>query len=116
MAGLWQMIFGQGKPVALSISALQADMHSHLLPGLDDGAETLEQSVELVAEMMKLGYKKLIMTPHIMGDFYKNTPEGISEKLTLLQDAVTKQGWEIELGFAAEYYLDEWFVKRLENQ
>src|SRR5688572_24415891 len=115
MAGFWQWLFGKTDQKSALLNVLQADMHSHLLPGLDDGSETLEQSLELVAEMIDLGYKKLIMTPHIMGDFYKNTPEGIREKLELLREAVKSKNWDIELDCAAEYYMDEWFVQRLEN-
>ncbi|MDX5348206.1 MAG: capsular biosynthesis protein [Hymenobacteraceae bacterium] len=99
-----------------SLQAFEVDMHSHILPGLDDGAETLEKSLMLVEEMMQLGYRKLIMTPHIMGDFYRNTPETIKEKLDELKAAVLKNGWPIELDFAAEYYLDEVLAERLHNQ
>src|SRR5688572_30468129 len=117
MASFFQKIFGSSSEpsVAALLSDLKADMHSHLLPGLDDGAENLEQSLELVEKMVGFGYEKLIMTPHIMGDFYKNTPEGIHEKLGLLQKAVSEKGWNIQLACAAEYYLDEWFVERLKN-
>lgn len=105
-----------GEPLApLSMAALKADMHSHILPGLDDGADTLEDSLLLLRGMIGLGYKKLIMTPHIMGDFYKNTPYGIWEKLVELRSAATEAGLEIELECAAEYYMDEWFVKKLEE-
>lgn len=104
------------EPLApLSLEALRADMHSHILPGLDDGADCLEDSLVLLRCMISLGYKKLIMTPHIMGDFYKNTPAGILEKLVELRSAATEAGLEIELECAAEYYMDEWFVKKLEE-
>ncbi|MFN6943723.1 MAG: tyrosine-protein phosphatase [Cytophagaceae bacterium] len=90
-------------------------MHSHLLPGLDDGAETLEDSMELIREFVNLGFKKLITTPHIMGDFYKNTPEGIHEKLNLVREQIKKENLDISLDAAAEYYLDEWFIKKLDK-
>jgi tyrosine-protein phosphatase YwqE len=118
MRSIFQKIFGSSnsaKVAGANLATLKADMHSHILPGLDDGAETLEKSLGLVEKMVGLGYQKLIMTPHIMGDFYKNTPEGIREKLTLLRTAVEEKGWGIELDFAAEYYLDEWFIRKLEN-
>ncbi|WP_245327393.1 tyrosine-protein phosphatase [Hymenobacter fodinae] len=90
-------------------------MHSHLLPGLDDGAETLEQSVELVRAMQQLGYRKLVMTPHIMGDFYRNTPESVRGALGALRNAVKAAGITgIGLECAAEYYLDEWFGQKLD--
>ena len=103
--------------VQVSLAALGTDMHSHLLPGLDDGAETIEQSVELLRQLQALGYRKLIMTPHIMGDFYRNTPEGIRGALAALRQAAAAAGISgVELECAAEYYLDESFGQRLERE
>jgi protein-tyrosine phosphatase len=119
MGSFLQRIFGRPTvPIeALAdLAALEVDMHSHLLPGLDDGAETVEQSVELVRTMQELGYRKLVMTPHVMGDFYKNTPADIQAALLRLQQAVTAAGiTDIALACAAEYYLDEWFAQKLET-
>lgn len=109
-------IFGDNTPREESFSALGVDMHSHILPGIDDGAENLERSLELVQVMQEFGYRKLIMTPHIMSDFYKNTPEIIREKLQLLKRAVAEAGLEMELDCAAEYYLDEGLLHKLENE
>ncbi len=100
----------------ISFEQLKTDMHSHVLPGLDDGSESVEQSLEMIAKLMELGYQKLIMTPHIMGDFYKNTPTTINEKLTILQVALKQKNWQIELACAAEYYLDEWFLEKIEAE
>ncbi|RYY17852.1 MAG: capsular biosynthesis protein [Cytophagaceae bacterium] len=99
---------------ASSLADLRTDMHSHLLPGLDDGAATLEHSLELLGELRKLGFRKLVMTPHIMGDFYKNTPEGIRAALAELRAAAAAAGLgDVELECAAEYYLDEWLGRKL---
>lgn len=99
-----------------TLASLGTDMHSHLLPGLDDGAETVEQGVELVRTMQALGYRKLVLTPHVMGDFYRNTPEGIRQALAVLQQATAAAGITgVELEYAAEYYLDEWFAQKLAN-
>lgn len=98
------------------LAELGVDMHSHILPGIDDGAETLEKSLEMVAVLGDLGYRKLIVTPHIMGDFYRNTPTGIREKLNLVKAAVKGKGWTIELDCAAEYYLDEWFLSKVKAE
>jgi protein-tyrosine phosphatase len=97
-------------------NSVLVDMHSHLLPGLDDGSENIEDSIILIKEFVALGYTKLICTPHIMGDFYKNTPESILDSLLKLQNAVKDAGIEIQLEAAAEYYLDEWFMDRLKNK
>ncbi|MDO7875259.1 CpsB/CapC family capsule biosynthesis tyrosine phosphatase [Hymenobacter sp. ASUV-10] len=119
MASFWRKLFGGGEsaaPTALveSLAVLGADMHSHLLPGLDDGAETIEHSLDLLRAMRALGYRKLVMTPHIMGDFYKNTPEGIRAALKLLTEAAAAAGLgDVELGCAAEYYLDEFLGRKL---
>lgn len=101
------------KETAQPFAAVAVDMHSHILPALDDGADTLENSLEMVAGLIQLGFRKLIMTPHIMGDFYRNTPANIREKLAVLQAAVQEKGWPIELACAAEYYLDEWFLDKV---
>ena len=119
MASLWQRFFGKNTEAAgtqLTLAALGADMHSHLLPGLDDGAETLEHSLALLRALRELGYRKLIMTPHIMGDFYKNTPEGIRAALGRLREAAAAAGLaDVELDCAAEYYLDEFLGHKLSN-
>lgn len=88
-------------------SVLKTDMHSHILPGIDDGSRDMETSVELIKGMKYLGYKKLIATPHIMWDMYRNTPEIIMGKLDEVRKAVKDEGVDIELHAAAEYFLDE---------
>jgi tyrosine-protein phosphatase YwqE len=97
------------------IIPITADMHSHILPGIDDGCDTFEQSVELVKKFIAKGYKKLIATPHIMSDFYRNTPEIIHEKADQLRDIIQTEGLNIEIEAAAEYYIDEGFIKKLEQ-
>lgn len=122
MAGFWQRLLGGASgAVGLGeaaptypLAGLGADMHSHLLPGLDDGAETIAHSLDLLRELRQLGFRKLIMTPHIMGDFYKNTPEGIRTALAELRAAATAAGLDdVVLECAAEYYLDEWLSRKL---
>ena len=88
------------------LSVLKADMHSHFIPGIDDGAKTMEDSLEMLMEMHALGYRKVITTPHIMSDGYKNTPEIILSGLDKLKKAVKEAGIDIEVEAAAEYYFD----------
>lgn len=97
------------------LSTLGVDMHSHVLPGIDDGAQTLEESVILVQAMMNLGIKKIIATPHIMVDYYRNTPETIGDALKLLKTQLHKQYIEIEIEAAGEHLLDEGFEVLLEE-
>ncbi len=69
-------------------SGLKTDMHSHLLPGIDDGAPDPETSIRLIRGMIELGYKRFITTPHIMMDLYKNTPEIIRGAAEILKAAL----------------------------
>jgi protein-tyrosine phosphatase len=120
MPSFWQQLFG-GRAAGSAtlkvpnpLATLQTDMHSHLLPGLDDGAETVADSLQLLRELRTLGFRKLIMTPHIMGDFYKNTPTGIRAALAELRAAAQEADLgDIALECAAEYYLDEWLGQKL---
>ncbi len=107
------------KPKPIDTSLLEpilTDMHSHVLPGLDDGSPDVETSLELAKGLVELGYKKLICTPHVMSDFYRNTPETINEAAAKLREALTKQNINLELEIAAEYYLDEAFLAKIEEQ
>jgi tyrosine-protein phosphatase YwqE len=106
---------GSGKE-KFDFSTLKVDMHSHLLPGIDDGAKSLEDSLELIRGMKALGYQKLITTPHIMWDMYKNTPSIIGEKLDLVRTAMQQEGIDIEIDAAAEYFLDEHIIQLLEKR
>jgi tyrosine-protein phosphatase YwqE len=111
-------LFSKKKPQGqrFDFSLLNADMHSHLLPGIDDGAEDMEDSLDLIKGMRELGYKKLITTPHVMWDMYKNTHEIIREKLAQVQEAVRKEGIDVEIKAAAEYFLDEHVEELLRNK
>jgi len=98
----------KSKPATADLSLLSTDMHSHLLPGIDDGAPDLETSIQLIRGMAALGYKKLITTPHVMWDMYRNTPETIMPKLDLVRKEIAKEGLNIQLEAAAEYFLDDY--------
>ena len=97
----------------LDFSWLKTDMHSHLIPGIDDGAKTLDESVGLVRRLADFGMKKLIITPHVMTEFFRNTPEIIYGGLEKLQAEIIKENIDIELSVAAEYYLDEVFLEKI---
>jgi len=90
----------------LDLSILGTDVHSHLVPGIDDGAKTMEDTLTMLKKFVDLGYKKVITTPHVMSDFYRNTPETILGGLKSIREEAQKQGVEIEIEAAAEYYLD----------
>lgn len=97
------------------LSVLRTDLHSHFIPGIDDGAPTLEASVELIRAISTFGYKKVITTPHIMSDYYRNTPEIILGGLEEVRSAIAQENIDIEIEAAAEYYCDEAFEKLVEE-
>ncbi|MBC8053968.1 MAG: capsular biosynthesis protein [Sphingobacteriaceae bacterium] len=97
----------------INFSRIKTDLHSHLIPGVDDGAQDMEESVALVKRMRDLGFTKLITTPHIMADFYKNSSDSIRQGLELVQEELVKRAINIEIAAAAEYYLDETFENKL---
>ncbi len=94
---------------------LKADIHSHLIPGIDDGSQSMEESLELLGMLEALGYQKVITTPHIMVDVYRNTPEIIFEGLAHVRQAAKEAGIALEIDAAAEYYLDDGFLALLEK-
>lgn len=89
--------------------SLRVDMHAHLIPGIDDGAKSLADSLTLIRGMQELGYEKLIATPHVYQDFYPNTREDILSGLAEVQQAVAAAGLDIRVEAAAEYFMDEHF-------
>ena len=96
-------------------SKLKIDLHSHLIPGIDDGARNMEESLEMLQAMSDLGYQKVITTPHVMADAYQNSSRKILDGLQLLREASAAKGIEIEIEAAAEYYMDEELLSRLEE-
>jgi protein-tyrosine phosphatase len=116
--GLLSNIFGKKKEAlpAANLSILGVDVHSHLIPGIDDGAQTIEDSLELLQSFVQLGYKKVITTPHVMSDFYKNTPEIIRSGLEKVRAAIKEHGLNIEIDAAAEYNLDADFEPLIQEK
>lgn len=94
---------------------LGIDLHSHLLPELDDGVRSFEQAEEIIQKFIALGYYRLITTPHVMSDTYRNTPETILGKLEELKAYLSHWEVDIEIEAAAEYYLDEELFRKLEQ-
>ncbi len=98
------------------INTLTVDIHSHLIPGIDDGVKTTFEAVKLIGRFQAMGYKKMIVTPHIMWHRYKNSSEIILERLEFLKDALIDHDIQMELEAASEYYLDDHFLKLLEKR
>jgi protein-tyrosine phosphatase len=108
-------VFNWGKKETKVVNAINVDIHSHLLPGLDDGVQTYEESEDIILHFQKIGYRKLITSPHVMSDTYRNTTERILARLAKLQNYLKNQHVEVEIEAAAEYYLDEHVFNMIEE-
>jgi tyrosine-protein phosphatase YwqE len=100
--------FRKKKPVTVltDLSSLGTDIHSHLVPAVDDGSDSVEMSLALIEGLVALGYRKIITTPHIRPEYFPNTRETILSGFEKLKMAVIEAGIEVELGVAAEYFID----------
>ena len=87
------------------------DWHSHILPGVDDGIKTMEDSIKVLEEYERLGFKKVWLTPHVMED-YPNKTEDLRQRFEEL-----KKEWKgnVEISLASENMLDNLFEERLEK-
>ncbi len=91
------------------------DIHSHLLPGIDDGAASIEDTTTLIEGLQKIGITKFITTPHVMGEVWNNKRTKIEEKLHTTTEELQIPNIEINFKAAAEYMIDaefrELFIK-----
>ena len=95
---------------------VSTDIHSHILPGIDDGSPDIETSLQLIQGLYNLGIRRSIATPHIIGDLYRNTPETINNALEKLREACKKAEIKMDISAAAEYMLDDYFLDLLRNK
>ena len=107
------MFFWKKKTEPVDLSWLGVDMHSHLIPGIDDGSPDMDSSIALIKELQQLGYRKLITTPHILSGLYPNTPEIILSGLADLKQELAARQINIDIHAAAEYFIDEHFQSQL---
>lgn len=104
------------KPYNPQKNPFKVDIHSHLLPDIDDGAQSLKESLKLIKQLHLLGYSKLITTPHIIHDYYPNNRDIILEKLHIVQKALKLEEINITLEAAAEYYVDMHFLNAIDDE
>ena len=106
----------QKKPILRDlIPNNHVDIHSHLLPGIDDGAATIEDSISLLNQMSEIGFKNIITTPHIITNVWENSESSITDKHkeTLNQIGNTPIS---SFKAAAEYMIDSHFLTRLASE
>lgn len=119
--GIFSKLFGGSKNSETKIVGLgklgflEVDMHNHLLPGIDDGSESVEQSLELVKGLQSLGFTKSICTPHIIQGVHPNTKESIAKSHSQLTKALREQGSSMEVLSSAEHMIDDGLPALLKN-
>lgn len=95
---------------------LQVDIHSHVLPGIDDGAKDIAASIALLNGLYQLGIRTVIGTPHVMADIHRNNPQTITVAYTRLSEALKGATQVPTVHFAAEHMLDDGFDALLGNE
>ena len=102
--------------VALDLSKVKVDMHSHLIPGIDDGAQNMEETIAMLAKFEALGFSKIITTPHIKHPSYPNSSAIILSGLNEVRNQMKELGISLTLEAAAEYYYDESFLEKVKSR
>ena len=109
-------IFKKKTPQPPDLSSLVTDMHSHLIPGIDDGATDPDNSIQLINGLMELGYESFIATPHILWDIFKNNNATINPAFERLKGALSDHNIRVPIKFAAEYFLDYHVDELIEDE
>ena len=91
------------------------DIHSHVLPGIDDGAPNTNVSIDLLEAMKSWGISSIVATPHIAEENFENTPQSIKNAYDKLSTRMLDTGTEMNVKFSAEYRIDDRFRKMLED-
>jgi tyrosine-protein phosphatase YwqE len=108
-------LFGSSSKSTFDLSQLGVDMHSHLIPGIDDGSPSMDHTIAMLAKFEQMGFRKVITTPHILNNVHPNTPETILGGLAKVRAEIQRLGMSIEIEAAAEYYCDETFLPLIEQ-
>lgn len=91
------------------------DLHNHLLPGVDDGLTSMEETLFCLRQYADWGIKRVICTPHVSQDYHPNTNDQLQQAVQDVEQAVTEANLPIQIALAAEYLLDETFYEYLER-
>lgn len=99
----------------IDLSVLHTDIHSHLIPGIDDGSPDMDTSLALLKELEMLGYKKIITTPHVKTEYFQNDVTKLDDLCERLRKAARFEGIKLDIEVGAEHLLDEGVNQRIKN-
>ncbi len=106
-------IFNRGKRLKEVLIKEYVDIHSHILPGVDDGAKNITESKNILNGLSELGFEKLMPTPHIMKGVWDNTPENLFDAYGDLKNELSVEQQNMIPTFAAEYLVDTSFLNTI---
>lgn len=90
------------------------DLHSHVIPGIDDGSPDVETSIQLIGKMQEWGITKIISTPHIADATFENNKTTIGGAYDKLKVALCENNIDVDISYSAEYRMDEGFLNKME--
>ena len=96
-------------------SVLGVDFHNHVIPGIDDGSPSVEESVKMLRAWAGMGFRKIIASPHVIEALYPNTRDVILGQMYSLREVIEKNDIPLQLEATAEYRLDFEFHQKLER-
>lgn len=99
----------------IDLSVLHTDIHSHLIPEIDDGSPDMDTSLALLKELEMLGYKKIITTPHVKTEYFQNDVTKLDDLCERLRRAARFEGIKLDIEVGAEHLLDEEVNQRIKN-
>lgn len=112
-------LFGGDKEPRINLqdySLMKVDIHSHLIPGIDDGSTDMVTTLEMLRHFKELGFKKIITSPHVVSDGYNNTTEKILQGRDAVRAQIAKEKVDIEFDAIAEYYTDNNMYEKIEKK
>lgn len=109
--------FKKSKPVLKELIQDQfVDIHSHLLPGIDDGAKNIAETLHLINTLKEFGFCQFMATPHTFSGYYDNTQSSILETYQRTQALLIENHCHVQLEVASEYLMDDHFIKLFQNK
>lgn len=89
------------------------DIHSHILPNIDDGPKNIEESIELISSMKEMGFGKIVGTPHTYPGLYDNDNKSIQSSYKYLMNI---SNLNIDIKYASEYFIDYSLISKAEKK
>lgn len=91
------------------------DLHCHILPGVDDGPESQDESLSMARKAVEDGIYTIVATPHTLNGIYINPVKEVTSRVAALQEALSKNHIKLQLYAGADVYLCPNMLERIES-